>query len=68
MEEGAVILTGMAIDRVEQALQVLNSTPARSDRRTRLVKDYDAPQVSETVVRAILSYVDYVNRFVWRKG
>jgi len=67
MEEGAVILTGMEIDRVEQALQVLRSARIRSGRRTRIVKDYDAPQVSETVVRAIFSYVDYVNRFVWRK-
>ena len=63
-----MILTGMAIERVEQALQVLRSTPGGPGRRTRLVKDYDAPQVSETVVRAIHSYVDYVDRFVWRKG
>ncbi|HJV48218.1 MAG TPA: UDP-N-acetylglucosamine 2-epimerase (non-hydrolyzing) [Geothrix sp.] len=68
MEEGAVIMTGMEIDRVEQAIQVLHSARLRSKRRTRLVKDYDAPQVSETVVRAIHSYVDYVNRFVWRKA
>jgi UDP-N-acetylglucosamine 2-epimerase (non-hydrolysing) len=68
MEEGSVIMTGMEIDRVEQAIQVLRSTPLRSGRRTRIVGDYDAPQVSETVVRAIFSYVDYVNRFVWRKG
>jgi len=68
MEEGAVILTGMEIDRVEQALQILRSTRIRSGRRTRIVKDYEAPQVSEIVVRAIFSYVDYVNRFVWRKG
>jgi len=68
MEEGVVIMTGMEIARVEQAIQVLRSAPARAGRKTRLVKDYDAPQVSETVVRAILSYVDYVNRFVWRKS
>lgn len=68
MEEGAVILTGMEIDRVDQAIQVLHSARLRSGRRTRIVKDYEAPQVSETVVRAILGYVDYVNRFVWRKG
>ncbi|GLH68476.1 UDP-N-acetyl glucosamine 2-epimerase [Geothrix rubra] len=67
MEEGAVILTGMEIDRVDQAIQVLHGARLRSGRRTRIVKDYEAPQVSETVVRAIHSYVDYVNRFVWRK-
>ncbi|HJW44389.1 MAG TPA: UDP-N-acetylglucosamine 2-epimerase (non-hydrolyzing) [Geothrix sp.] len=68
MEEGAVILTGLEIGRVEQAIQLLRSTPFQGGRRTRLVRDYDAPQVSETVVRAILGYTDYVNRFVWRKG
>jgi UDP-N-acetylglucosamine 2-epimerase (non-hydrolysing) len=68
MEEGAVILTGLEIARVEQAIQMLRSTPFQGGRRTRLVRDYDAPQVSETVVRAILGYTDYVNRFVWRKG
>jgi UDP-N-acetylglucosamine 2-epimerase (non-hydrolysing) len=68
MEEGAVIMTGMEIDRVEQAIQVLRSSPVRLGRRTRIVRDYEAPQVSETVVRAIFSYVDYVNRFVWRKA
>ncbi|WP_306589635.1 non-hydrolyzing UDP-N-acetylglucosamine 2-epimerase [Geothrix sp. 21YS21S-4] len=68
MEEGAVILAGMEIDRVEQAIQVLRSASIRAGRRTRIVKDYDAPQVSETVVRAIHSYVDYVNRVVWRKA
>lgn len=68
MEEGSVIMTGMEIDRAEQAIQILRSAPLRSGRRTRLVKDYDAPQVSETVVRVILSYVDYINRFVWRKA
>ncbi len=67
MEEGTVILTGMEIDRVDQAIQVLHGGRLRSGRRTRIVKDYEAPQVSETVVRAIHSYVDYVNRFVWRK-
>jgi UDP-N-acetylglucosamine 2-epimerase (non-hydrolysing) len=67
MEEGAVILTGMGIDRVEQAIQILHSAPTVQGRRTRLVADYDTPRVSETVVRAIHGYVDYVNRFVWRK-
>jgi UDP-N-acetylglucosamine 2-epimerase (non-hydrolysing) len=68
MEEGAVILTGMDVDRVEQAIQLLRSTPLLGGRRTRIVADYDAHQVSETVARAIFSYVDFINRFVWRKG
>jgi len=68
MEEGAVIMTGLGVERVEQSIQLLLSGKRRQHgRMTRLVKDYDAPQVSETVVRVILSYTDYVNQFVWHK-
>lgn len=68
MEEGAVMMTGLGWDRVDQALAMLDAEVAPVGRRTRLVRDYDAPQVSQTVARVILSYTDYVNRVVWRKG
>lgn len=66
MEEGAVMMTGLAWDRVDQGLAMLESSHGEG-RRTRLVADYDAPQVSQTVSRIILSYTDYVNRVVWRR-
>ena len=66
MEEGAVMMTGLAWERVEQGLAMLERG-AREGRQTRLVADYDAPQVSQTVARVILSYTDYVNRVVWRR-
>lgn len=65
MEEGAVMLTGLDPDRVMQALSVLADQPRGSERMLRLVRDYDAPNVSQKVVRLILSYTDYVNRRVW---
>jgi len=67
MEEGAVMLTGLDPDRVMQALSVLADQPRGAERLLRMVRDYDAPNVSQKVVRVILSYTDYVNRVVWRK-
>ena len=66
MEEGAVMMTGLAWARVDQGLAMLESADRRG-RQTRLVADYDAPNVSQTVARVILSYRDYVERVVWRK-
>jgi UDP-N-acetylglucosamine 2-epimerase (non-hydrolysing) len=67
MEEGAVMMTGLEVDRVLQGLDILASQPRGNDRLLRLVSDYDAPNVSHKVLRIVLSYVDYVNFFVWHK-
>jgi UDP-N-acetylglucosamine 2-epimerase (non-hydrolysing) len=67
MEEGAVMMTGLAWERVQQGLVMLEATARAEGRQTRLVRDYDAPNVSQTVARVILSYTDYVNRVVWRR-
>jgi len=68
MEEAAVMMVGLNVKRVRQALGVLK-TQARGDSRTlRLAADYDVPNVSEKIVRIILSYVDYVNSVTWREN
>jgi UDP-N-acetyl-L-fucosamine synthase len=67
MEEGAVMMTGLEKERVLQALAVLETQPKGERRILRMVRDYDVPNVSEKVVRIILSYTDYVNRLVWSK-
>jgi len=64
MEEAAVMMVGLKKDRVMQGLRVLEI----SLRTLQLVSDYGMPNVSEKVLRIILSYTDYVNRVVWQKG
>ncbi len=67
-EEAAVIMTGLNVDRVMQGLAVLEKQPRGEGRLLRLVDDYSPPNVSDKVLRIIISYVDYVNRVVWRKA
>lgn len=64
MEEASVMLVGLHKDRILQGLKVLES---QNKNTLRVVKDYSMPNVSDKVVRIILSYTDYVNRVVWGK-
>lgn len=67
MEEASVMMVGLNPERIFQALSILDSQKRGEDRDLRTVSDYSMPNVSEKVVRIILSYVDYVNRVVWSK-
>jgi UDP-N-acetylglucosamine 2-epimerase len=67
MEEGSVMLVGLDWLRIKDALTVLDAQPRGEDRLLRIVEDYQMPNVSEKVVRIIMSYTDYVNRVVWHK-
>lgn len=62
MEEAAVMMTGLSSDRILQGLAQLESQQKLQNRNFRLVNDYSMPNVSEKVVRIILSYVDVVKR------
>ncbi|MBM4230118.1 MAG: UDP-N-acetylglucosamine 2-epimerase (non-hydrolyzing) [Gammaproteobacteria bacterium] len=67
MEEAAVMMVGLEVARVRQGLAIL-ATQARGEQRNlRLVTDYGVSNVSDKVVRIIHSYVDYINRAVWKK-
>ncbi len=67
MEEASVMMVGLNADRVMQALAITDQQPRKSSRLLCAVGDYSVPNVSEKVVRIMHSYVDYVNRVVWRK-
>ena len=66
-EQGSVMFTGMNIERVLQAINVLEKQTCGETRLINKVHDYEAPNVSDKVLRIIISYTDYVNRVVWRK-
>ncbi len=65
MEEGTVLMVGLNPVRVLQGIAVLVDN--LNNERIHIVKDYDVDNVSEKVLRIILSYTDYVNRVVWQK-
>lgn len=67
MEEASVMMVGLNPERILQALVALEKQKRNPERNFRPVADYSMPNVSEKVVRIILSYVDYVNRVVWSK-
>lgn len=67
MEETAVMMVGLEVERVMQALAILESQPRGDTRLLRQVGDYSMLNVSDKVVRIIHSYTDYVNRVVWKK-
>ena len=67
MEEAAVMLTGLELERVLQGLAILAEQPRGDQRLLRQVADYSMPNVSDKVLRIIHSYTDYVNRVVWKK-
>ncbi|MFG9818739.1 non-hydrolyzing UDP-N-acetylglucosamine 2-epimerase [Pseudomonas aeruginosa] len=67
MEEAAVMMVGLGRERVMQGLEILESQSRGANRLLYLVHDYSCDNVSEKVVRILVSYRDYVMRTVWKK-
>jgi UDP-N-acetylglucosamine 2-epimerase (non-hydrolysing) len=68
MEETSVMMVGMNKERIMQALIQLQYQKRDEERNFRKVADYSMPNVSEKVVRIIISYVDYIKRVVWSEN
>lgn len=67
MEEAAVMMVGLSLERVLQGLSIIDDQYCGESRSLRLVGDYSMPNVSDKIVRIVHSYTDYVNRVVWKK-
>ncbi|WP_223545592.1 non-hydrolyzing UDP-N-acetylglucosamine 2-epimerase [Pseudomonas sp. A-B-19] len=67
MDEGTLIMSGLKVDGVLDAVRVVTSQHDRDRRVIPVVRDYQAGPVSKQVVRVVLSYTDYINRTVWSK-
>lgn len=65
MEEAAVMMVGLGVERIMQGLAILEIQESDT---LRLVSDYSMPNVGEKVLRIILSYTDYVKSNVWKKN
>ena len=65
MEEASVIMVGLNPERILQGLIELENQQRGEERKFRKVEDYSMPNVSDKVVRIIISYVDYIKRTVW---
>lgn len=67
MDEGTLIMCGLHAETVLDSIEIVTGHHSQKDRRFRIVPDYDVNNVSQKVLRIIMSYTDYVNRTVWRK-
>ncbi len=68
MDEGTLVMCGLEAETVLTAIEVVTSQHAAAPDRFNIVGDYDVDNVSHKVLRIILSYIDYVNRNVWKKS
>ena len=66
MEEAAVMMVGLEVERVRQGLAILSSQQYQTEFSAKTVEDYNVTNVSDKVVKIIHSYVDYINRVVWK--
>ncbi len=66
MEQASVMMTGFNVDRILQGILHLEKQEIGINRNLLPVNDYSMPNVSEKIVRIILSYTDYINRVVWK--
>jgi UDP-N-acetylglucosamine 2-epimerase (non-hydrolysing) len=65
MEEAVVMMVGLNPERILQGLKQISTQKRGEERNISLVSDYSKPNVSDKMVKIIISYVDYIKRVVW---
>lgn len=68
MEEASVMMVGLEAPRIILGIDILKSQTKGNNRLLNIVPDYNVPNVSQKVLRIILSYIDYINKTVWKKN
>jgi UDP-N-acetylglucosamine 2-epimerase (non-hydrolysing) len=66
MEEASVMMVGLDSTRILQALQILENQPRENKKNLHIPADYATTNVSDKVVRILMSYTSYVNRVIWK--
>ena len=67
MDEGTLIMCGLKVTRVMDAVRVISGNHTKAERPRRIIPDYEGGLVSQKILRVVLSYTDFVNRVVWSK-
>ncbi len=67
MEEGAVMMVGFELDNIINAIEILKGQAKNEERIINMPKDYDVQNVSEKIPRIIVSYINYIQRTVWKR-
>jgi UDP-N-acetylglucosamine 2-epimerase (non-hydrolysing) len=68
MDQGTLIMSGLGSAEVLDAIRIVTEQHDQSNRPIPVIPDYLSPAVSKQVVRVVVSYIDYINRTVWRKS
>jgi len=67
MDKGTLIMSGLEKERIKESISVVTEQ-YKNGIMPNIVEDYNEENVSQKVVKIILSYIDYINRTVWRKN
>ena len=68
MEEASVILSGLSTERIIQSIDILRNQKRGSTRILNIVDDYSKLNVSDKILRILISYRDYIKTFVWKES